>query len=480
MLRRKMGGKEKRKAQADAPAASEDDTGAESPPATGTDGDADPAQPSEPPAAVPSKRKRTRAKGKGWRPLPDHLPKVPYQGTVCACAHCGSKRLVARDREERSRLDAAAVIAQIRKELLQVKLCKDCGRTTTAEPPSLPCPKSRFTCGFLAWLVTMKFVLLVPLNRIRRLLDSQGIYLAKSTLVRLIELAATLAQAIDGAHWSELKKADCLLTDGTGLKVLIEGLPKVWHAVLDVFTRNETTVYQFALTKHGDELAAMLRKFEGPVMCDAESRLNELCEQVGVLRANCNAHPRRKFRDAEKYHPILAKQAGRFLTRMYAVERRAKKEGLTGDALLARRQAETRPIARAFKAWLFRHSDLLPTDPLGKVIAYYLRHFDDLTRFVGDARIPIDNNQSERAFQDHARLRFNSLFAGSPEGGHRWAILLGVVTTAKRHGLDVQAYLTWMFERRGTRKREFGFTAEQLTPAAYKKMLEERRESAAA
>ena len=36
------------------------------------------------------------------------------------------------------------------------------------------------------------------------------------------------------------------------------------------------------------------------------------------------------------------------------------------------------------------------------------------------------------------------------EAQTRWAILLGVVTTAKRHGLDVQAYLTWIFERRGT------------------------------
>ena len=58
--------------------------------------------------------------------------------------------------------------------------------------------------------------------------------------------------------------------------------------------------------------------------------------------------------------------------------------------------------------------------------------------------------------------------------------MLGVVTTARRLELDVQAYLTWMFERRGTRKRAFGLTAEQLTPMAYKQMLEEQRRSAAA
>lgn len=216
------------------------------------------------------------------------------------------------------------------------------------------------------------------------------------------------------------------------------------------------------------------------MLCDAESRLNELCRQEGVRRANCNAHPMREFRDAEATQPILAKEAGQFLSQMYAVKRRAAAEGLRGAGLLARRQAETRPILDAFRIWLDQHANLLPSDALGKVVRYYLRHFDDLTRFVDDAAIPIDNNSSERAFQDHARLRLNSLFAGSAEGGRRWAILLGVVTAAQRHDLDVQAYLAWMFERRGTRKREYGLTAAELTPAAYKKMLDEGRERAAA
>jgi hypothetical protein len=302
----------------------------------------------------------------------------------------------------------------------------------------------------------------------------------RATLVRLIEIASDLASTVDGAHMKQLKARACVLTDATGLKALIPGLPRAWDAVVDVFNGDHIAVYQFALTKHGDELAALLRGFKGVVMCDAESRLNELCRQEGVRRANCNAHPRRAFRDAEAAQPVLARQAGAFLTKMYAIERQAAADGLVGEPLRARRQLHTRPVVDAFRTWLLAHQHLLPSDPLGEVVRYYLRHFDDLTRFVDDPDIPIDNNPSERAFQDHARLRLNSLFAGSAEGGRRWAILLGVVTTAQRLGLDVQAYLTWMFERRGTRKREFGLTAEQLTPAAYKEMLEEQRRSAAA
>ena len=478
MMRRRMGKRRKDAAQATTSTDSEDDpTPAEEPPTIAADSES--ASPSA--ETVPSERqRRKRRKGAGRRPLPEHLPEILVRTEVCACLHCGSSRLLARDREESCRLDVVETIARLRREIRDVVVCKDCGQTSTAPPPSLPCKKAKVTCGFLAWLVVVKFVLLVPADRIRRQLQSQGVDLPASTFVRWFELASDLASAVDGAHWKTLRSRRCLLTDGTGLKVLVPGMPKAWDAVLDVFSGDETTVYQFSLTKHGDELAALLRGFSGVLMCDAESRLNEVCRNEGVKRANCNAHPRRAFRDAEAVQPILAKEAGQFLTRMYAIERKALRDGHVGEALRAIRQAKIRPIADAFRRWLELHDALLPSDLLGKAVRYYVRHFADLTRFIDDPDIPIDNNPSERAFQDHAKLRLNALFAGSPEGGRRWAILLGVVTTAKRHGLDVQAYLTWLFERRGTRKRAFGLAADQLTPAAYKQMLEQQRRQIAA
>ena len=119
--------------------------------------------PPAPPTVPPTKRPRKpRAKGTGRLAPPANLPVVAYAGTVCRCEHCGSDRLLARDHETSVRIDAAETIARLRQEVLEVVRCKDCGRTTTAEPPSLPCPRAKFTCGFLAWLVTMKFVCTAP------------------------------------------------------------------------------------------------------------------------------------------------------------------------------------------------------------------------------------------------------------------------------------------------------------------------------
>lgn len=122
--------------------------------------------PSEPvPVPKPPADRKPRAKGTGRKPVPDHLPETEVRGEVCACGHCGSERVLARDTERTKRIDVTETIAKIRHDVAEVVFCKDCGRTTTAPLPPLPCVKSKFTCGFIAWLVTMKFLLLVPLEK---------------------------------------------------------------------------------------------------------------------------------------------------------------------------------------------------------------------------------------------------------------------------------------------------------------------------
>jgi hypothetical protein len=447
-----------------------------------------------PPAGTPSptdgvpleldgkRPRRSRRKGRrgGRRVLGAHLPVTDERHRPDACGHCGGSHLRARDTETVEIVDVVRAHVRRRRIVREVKVCSDCGKNTTAAMPPMPCRRAGYTCEFLAWLVVQHFVLLVPVNRIRSLLRTQGVEIPKGTLSKLIERAADLLGAVDGAHWKALKAGHWLAFDGTGLKVRLEGRPTTWLGYLDVFNRDHVTVYQFVLTKHADELLGKLVDFKGTLVCDAESRHDALFASGERIVAHCNAHARRKFRDTEQFQPVLARKAGRFLKAMYWVEARAKERHLTGPELLAYRQSRTRRIVDHFRTWLDTTAPtLLPSDKFGKAVRYYIKHFDALTRFVDDADLPIDNNASERAFQDHARLRLVSLFAGSVEGAHRWATILGVVESAKRLDLDVLDYLVWAFERRGTWKNRFGLTAAELTPAAYKQMLEQRVRRAA-
>ncbi len=148
-----------------------------------------------------------------------------------------------------------------------------------------------------------------------------------------------------------------------------------------------------------------------------------------------------------------------------------REHGLTGDALVAWRRARAAPVLADFHTWSDAvYPTLLPDDPLAKVIRYYRNHWVEL-RVCLDHPVPIDNSAPERLFQPVAKLQHNCLFAGGPEGGHRTAVLLGLAATCQRLEVDLQAYLTWVFIRRGTHKRQYDMTAAELTPAAYKRAL---------
>jgi transposase len=451
-------------AEAEGDQASSGDSG-NGPKASSADNDGD--EDDDDPAEGEPRPAREKRKGGRRRP-PPHLPAVEEHHEVCACAHCGSG-VLKRDVLETEVYSVVTCHPRRRVIRRERVVCSnpDCGEATTAPMPPMPCQRALYDCAFIAWLVTMKFAFLMPLDRIQAMLASKRVYITMGTLVHLVERATALADAVDGEHMKQLKAGKYICFDGTGLKVLMPGQSKAWDGYLEVFTREELTVFTFDLTKHADELRDRLSKVTAVLVTDAESR-NKAAAPDATF-AHCNAHVVRKLRDATKVQPVLAKQGLAFLDALYEIEEEAKERGLTGEELLAHRQTG-RPILERYETWLreIAEGDLPPSDPIRKIANYVLKHWDGLTRFIDDPDVPIDNNQAEREFQRHAKLRLASLFAGSVEGAHRWATLLGVVRTAQKHDLDVQAYLTWLFERRGTHRARFGMTAAELTPAAYK------------
>jgi hypothetical protein len=60
---------------------------------------------------------------------------------------------------------------------------------------------------------------------------------------------------------------------------------------------------------------------------------------------------------------------------------------------------------------------------------------------VGDGRLTIDNNVSERRLRDQAIGRKNWMFLGSDQAGPRAAVVCTIVSGAKRHRLEPWAYL---------------------------------------
>jgi transposase len=441
-------------------------------PAPIVDGDAKHAfeqRPTAPAKPEKSPQPKSAAKPTGRKPVPAHLEAEEHALRPATCAHCGSGELDVADEIVEKKLHVVKEHQRRRVVRRTTCRCRACGLRTT--PRSLPSPyeRSKVTCEWLAWLVYQKFALLMPLDRIRRDLVERGVPIAMSTLVSLIERAADLLAPVDGLHWRTLLEGSWMATDGTGLKVLVPHLPAAHNGYVELYRNQQTAVFQYEADKSGDVVATKLRRFSGTLTADAEHRFNGVYATGQVLEAGCNAHGRRKYRDAEETQPVLAVEGGAFIGAIYGEEEKAHKLGLVGDALREHRQRYIRPIADDFERWLDAvEPTLLPSEPLATAVRYYKNHRDALFRFIDDPDVPIDNSPTEREFQNVAKLRLNMLFAGSTEGAHRACVLLGIVATCRAVGVPVQAYLGWAFERLGTHRDVFGLALGELTPAAFK------------
>ena len=435
-------------------------------PAAQTAFDTRPAPPTLPDKPIKAAREPKRT---GRNAVPSHLEADEHRLRPAACERCGGTALDVVDEVVEEKLHVVKEHQRRRVVRRVTCRCRSCLARTT--PASLPAPyaRSKVTCEWLAWLIHQKFGLLSPLDRIRRDLAERGVPLAMGSLVNFVERAADLLAPIDGLHWKQLLASAWMATDGTGLKVIVPGLRSAHDGYIELYRNAECAVFQYAAHKGSDDVVAKLAPFRGTLTADAEHRFNAVYATGRVVEAGCNAHGRRKFRDAEAVQPVLAKEGGAFIAALYVAEDEARATGLVGDALLAHRQARMRPIATDFARWLAAvEPTLLPSDPLAAAIRYYRNHWAALLRFLDDPLVPIDNSPTEREFQNVAKLRLNMLFAGSTEGAHRACVLLGIVASCRAIGVPVQAYLAWAFERLGTHREVFGLDLDEMTPAAFK------------
>jgi transposase len=193
-------------------------------------------------------------------------------------------------------------------------------------------------------------------------------------------------------------------------------------------------------------------KSRGKLVVDAYGGYNAVTMPDGRIRIGCLAHTRRGFFDALGTDEASARKAIDFILEVYQVEERAKATGIAGSAEhLALRQTISRKVMEDFKAWLDAEKPKhLPKGPMGQAIGYALNQWETLTRFLDDARVPLDNNKAERQLRAAALGKKNWLFVGNDKAGENLAGLYSLVATCVANDVNPAAYLTDVLVRLGT------------------------------
>ena len=294
--------------------------------------------------------------------------------------------------------------------------------------------------GLLAFIVTSKFADYLPLYRLEDIFERQGFEISRATQSVWCGDVADVVEPLYQRMAERVRKSHVVATDDTVQPMLSPGQTqpaRMWVYVGD--EANPYNVFDFTLNRSREGPKEFLKDYTQVLLADAYGGYNGVVAGNAITRAGCWSHARRKFVEAEKSAPEIAREAVALMDALFAVERQAKDVSLAERLEL--RQKQSVPIlAELHRKLLIWKEQLLPKHFMADAVNYTLGQWEALTVFTSDGAVPIDNNVSEREMKRVVLNRKNSLFVGNPRGGRTAAILASLTSSCRRHDMDPHLY----------------------------------------
>jgi transposase len=388
------------------------------------------------------------------------------RGQQCpACAH-GSLYLLPEPAEVVRVFGQAPLIA--RRWECECLRCCGCGHVYTAPLPA-EAQGPKYSESAAGMMITARYGMGMPLLRLETMQRLLGVPVPASTqwevardhvqeVLRVYDVLASLAAnaslihnddtyvrilELMGKRRSKLVAAGALyLPDRTGLFTT---------GIVARTAAGPIALFASGRQHAGENLADLLDLRDptlGPPMqmCDGLDR--NLPGKHTVMLANCLAHGRRHVLDEIGNHPELCEHLLREIGKVFANDAACRKEGLTGEARLARHQSKSGPVMDRLRASiekLFDDKHVEPNSSLGGALRYLLDRWEPLTLFLRVADAPIDNNIAERILKCAIRQRRASLFYRTRNGAFVGDVYTALIVTTMLHHGNPFHYLTALF-----------------------------------
>ena len=387
------------------------------------------------------------------RPLPEHLPRervVESAPTSCPC--CGGTNLRKIGEDVSETLEVIPRQWKVIQHVREKFSCRACEKITQPPAPSHPIARGRAGPQLLAQVLFSKYALHLPLNRQSDAYADEGIDLDVSTLADWVGACAATLMPIAEAIKAHVFAAERIHADDTTVPVLAKH--KCRTARLWTYVRDDrpfggsaapAAVFFYSRDRAGVHPEEHLKGYSGLMQADAYAgfnRLYELKRKPGpIVEAACWAHARRKFFDLARLQKSpIAIEAVHRIDALFAIE--CEINGASPARRADARNQRSRLPMSELETWMREScAKLSPKSETAKALAYSLKRWPQLTRFLDDARLCMTNNAAEREIRAIAVGRNNWTFCGSDEGGRRAAAIYTLINTAKLNDTDPQAWL---------------------------------------
>lgn len=418
--------------------------------------------------------KRTITKKKRDESLPAHLPRIEkvIEGDESQknCPAHGLREVIGYDTTEtlvRKRPELYVLVRKYAKYACPGH--PDCGVASPERPTSLV-EGDRYDTSVAVAVIEAKWFLHLPIYRHQDIFAGSGWTPSRSTLVNLIGRVDFVVTPLV-AHMTRLVQQDVGVgIDDTSCRML---LPKVVPAAIAGDPKSQRlaekiaearakgdasllakmwvysglywapyNIFDFRVSRHRDGPDDFFRDSRCIVQGDCFSgNLSVVIHSAERLTfAACWAHARRKVVEATTYPKECEVLLG-MIQALYDIETRGK--DLSWQDRQALREREATVVLEAMRRWLdtVPLQDVLPKSDFAEALRYIRNHWKELNVYVRDGRVPIDNNSVEQLMKQVAMGRKAWLFVCSVAGGEQSARMMTLVSSARRHDLDVGLYL---------------------------------------
>jgi transposase len=312
-----------------------------------------------------------------------------------------------------------------------------------------------------------KYCDLVPMERYATIAGREGLKdLPPQSLIESSHALAAFVKPAYGMLKTEVTSSLVLHADETTHRML-EGCAKTMNWYLWGFSTPTTSYFECHNTRSGDVACELLINsrcqflvsdvFSGysKAVKDANKvRLEQKLELI--LNVYCNAHSRRKFKEADTVFEQLVNNSK-------SVEERASLEAARRAVLffvnqyrkiyrlegLAKKHPEKKTKIRERLKKYFEKMRVKALQDVagysakssfGKAMNYFLKNYEGLTRFLVNSDLPIDNNPQERLLRNPVIGRKTWYGTHSKLGAQTAAILFSLVESCKLNKVNPREY----------------------------------------
>jgi len=378
---------------------------------------------------------------------------------VCACGH-------AMDRigeETSEKLEIIPQSVYVTKTIRPKYACRYCEGTEDESkpavriapvPPSI-IPRSIASASLLSYIMVQKYQDHLPFHRQEAQFQRIGVEISRQDMSNWQQQVYFFLTPLFVLLKETIKTGSVLRMDETTTQVMgeedREDTQKSYIWLSRGGPPDKTVVmYDYRETRSGQNALELLKGFCGYLQTDGYEGYDVAVRELpGIIHVGCLAHSRRRFFEASKAtkKPQSAEEGLKFIRKLYEIENTLRDKKLGDDNFVNERKKLAQPVLSDFYRWLNkRANEVLPSCLLGKAVAYTLKQWDKLIRYLESPYLTPDNNAAENCIRPYVVGRKNHLFNKSPDGARSSCGMYTLVETAKQNGVEPLKYLRKLFD----------------------------------